>query len=145
MQRLVGQLVEGCTNWSTGVAREHINESVAAFDEDVLRHHQGRLIGSRNLAIGVAGDVDPDAIAAGLSARLTALPEGEPLRDHIPAIEAAPDSIRTGRLQKDRAQAHLVMGFRGLSVDDPDRQALDVISQLLAGQSGRLFLELRDK
>ena len=120
-------------------------ESVAAFDEDVLRHHQGRLIGSRNLAIGVAGDVDPDAIAAGLSARLTALPEGEPLRDHIPAIEAAPDSIRTGRLQKDRAQAHLVMGFRGLSVDDPDRQALDVISQLLAGQSGRLFLELRDK
>ena len=37
------------------------------------------------------------------------------------------------------------MGFRGVSVKDPDRHTLDVISQMLAGQSGRLFLELRDK
>ena len=37
------------------------------------------------------------------------------------------------------------MGFRGMSVTDPDRETLDVISQILAGQSGRLFLELRDK
>jgi zinc protease len=46
---------------------------------------------------------------------------------------------------KDRAQAHLVIGFRGVSVADDDRFALEVISQMLAGQSGRLFLELRDK
>ena len=38
-----------------------------------------------------------------------------------------------------------MIGFRGVSVDDEDRFALEVISQLLAGQSGRLFLELRDK
>jgi zinc protease len=38
-----------------------------------------------------------------------------------------------------------VLGFQGLTVDDPDRHALEVIAQLLAGQGGRLFLELRDK
>ena len=38
-----------------------------------------------------------------------------------------------------------MIGFRGVAVDDADRFALEVISQLLAGQGGRLFLELRDR
>ena len=38
-----------------------------------------------------------------------------------------------------------MLGFRGVSVSDPDRVVLDVLSQVLAGQAGRLFLELRDK
>jgi zinc protease len=37
------------------------------------------------------------------------------------------------------------MGFRGLTLDDPDRYTLELISQMLAGQGGRLFLELRDR
>src|SRR5690606_34861586 len=52
---------------------------------------------------------------------------------------------REVELRKDRAQAHLVVGFRGLTLDDPDRFALEVITQVLAGQGGRLFLELRDR
>ena len=38
-----------------------------------------------------------------------------------------------------------MIGVRGVSVDDDDRFALDAITQLLAGQGGRLFLELRDR
>ena len=38
-----------------------------------------------------------------------------------------------------------MLGFRGLTLHDPDRFALEVIAQLLAGQGGRLFLELRDR
>jgi zinc protease len=53
--------------------------------------------------------------------------------------------VRHAELRKDRAQAHLVIGFRGLTVHDEDRFALEVISQLLAGQGGRLFLDLRDR
>jgi zinc protease len=63
----------------------------------------------------------------------------------FPPLEAAPEEIRRAELVKDREQAHLVIGFRGVAVDDDDRYALEVISQLLAGQSGRLFLELRDR
>ena len=48
-------------------------------------------------------------------------------------------------MRKAREQAHLVIGFRGVTVRDDDRFALEVISQLLAGQGGRLFLELRDR
>jgi zinc protease len=118
-------------------------ESVAGFTrEDVLRLHE-RLIAGQNLTIGVSGDVDPDALALALSTRLAPLPAGARLEE--PAREDAPSAIRRVRLQKQRAQTHLVMGFRGLCVDDPDRDALEVIAQVLAGQGGRLFLELRDR
>lgn len=45
----------------------------------------------------------------------------------------------------DRKQAHLVVGFRGTTLDSPDRAALEVLSATLSGQGGRLFEELRDK
>jgi zinc protease len=92
----------------------------------------------------VAGDVDPDAVAHGLAERLAGLDAGD-FTPPSPPLEDPPREVRRAELIKDRAQAHLVIGFRGISVSDPDRFALEVISQLLAGQSGRLFLELRDK
>jgi zinc protease len=45
----------------------------------------------------------------------------------------------------DRAQAHLVIGYPGATVDAKDRFALEVLVTVLGGQSGRLFSELRDK
>jgi len=38
-----------------------------------------------------------------------------------------------------------VYGFLALSIDDPDLAALDVLTQVLGGQGGRLFVELRDR
>ena len=40
---------------------------------------------------------------------------------------------------------NLVIGFRGLTVRDDDRFALELVTQILSGQAGRLFLELRDR
>ena len=62
-----------------------------------------------------------------------------------PEDDAPPETPREAVLHKAREQAHLVIGFRGLALDDDDRFALDLVSQILAGQSGRLFLELRDR
>ncbi len=47
-------------------------------------------------------------------------------------------------IDKDREQCHVVYGFPGLTWADPDRPALDVLINVLGGQSGRLFRELRD-
>jgi len=120
-------------------------ESVGSIDQAMLRAHHDRLIVGNNLAIAVSGDVDPDEVAEGISRRLAGLAAGSSFSGEVPALDEAPTEIRREKVAKDRAQAHLVMGFRGVSVSDPDRGALDVISQILAGQSGRLFLELRDK
>jgi zinc protease len=97
-----------------------------------------------NLSLAVVGDVDPDDVAARLSARLAEL-DPEPFEEAAVPDEEPPREVRRAELDKERAQAHLVIGFRGVSVRDPDRYALEVISQILAGQGGRLFLELRDR
>jgi zinc protease len=44
-----------------------------------------------------------------------------------------------------KEQSHIVVGYPGLNLNDPQRYTLQVIQAILAGQGGRLFLELRDK
>jgi zinc protease len=120
------------------------SESVDRIDADALRRHSAMLAGAERAALAVVGDVDPEIVARLVEARLEALPSGGgPLP--MPPPERRPVGIRQSELVKDRAQAHLVMGFRGLAVDDPDRHALELVAQLLAGQGGRLFVELRDR
>jgi len=119
-------------------------ESVEAFNVAGMRAHHQRLIQAPNLSMAVVGDVDPDRIAEEVSKRLAGLPSG-PFEALSPPAEEESNEIRRAVWEKDRAQAHMVIGFRGVSVDDPDRFTLELISQLLAGQGGRLFLELRDR
>lgn len=119
-------------------------ESVSAFDREAVQAHHRRLIRSPNLVLALAGDVDPDDAAARLGNRLAEL-DGETFEPPRPPPEPAPSEIREAELRKDRAQAHLVLGFRGLDVCDEDRYALELLSQLLGGQGGRLFLDLRDR
>jgi zinc protease len=45
----------------------------------------------------------------------------------------------------DKEQAHLIIGFPGVRVTDDDRHALEMVAAILAGQSGRLFMDLRDR
>ncbi len=44
-----------------------------------------------------------------------------------------------------KEQSHLIFGFPGLNLKDPERYTLQVMQAILAGQGGRLFVELRDK
>lgn len=48
-------------------------------------------------------------------------------------------------LKMDKEQSHVMLGWRGLTLNNPDRFTLEVIEAVLAGQGGRLFFELRDK
>jgi zinc protease len=48
-------------------------------------------------------------------------------------------------LESKKQQSHIVFGFPGLKLKDPERYALQVMQAVLAGQGGRLFIELRDK
>ncbi|MEZ4502472.1 MAG: pitrilysin family protein [Dehalococcoidia bacterium] len=53
---------------------------------------------------------------------------------------------RSGVLAKPTEQAHLSLGMRGLSLEDPDRYAADTLSVVLGeGMSSRLFLRLREE
>lgn len=119
-------------------------ESIKRLDRATLVSLYGRYARPGNGVLGVVGDVDPDAFVELLAKHLgdwdgevSPLPERSPPRP--------PDEPRELSIEKSRNQVHIVMGFPGLALDDPDVPALDVLTQILAGQGGRLFLELRDK
>jgi zinc protease len=112
--------------------------------EELIAHHE-RLVRADNLVLAVVGDVDPDRAAALVQRHFAELLGGGVIEATLPPVEPSPREVRTAIERKDRAQAHLVIGFRGLDVHDRDRHALEVLTQLLSGQGGRLFLELRDR
>jgi zinc protease len=75
---------------------------------------------------------------------LGCLPAGDALAPTI--VDEAPlDGVRGKRVSVDKEQAHLLLGFPGARVTDDDRHALEMIAAILGGQSGRLFLDLRDR
>ncbi len=120
------------------------SETVTRIDAATLRAHQARIVRPGNLVVSVVGDVDPDQTAARIARHLAPL-SGTGGAEPLPP---APDFAGAGQTRvehKDRAQAHLVVGYPGLTLHDPDREALEVVSQVLGGQGGRLFLQLRDR
>jgi zinc protease len=45
----------------------------------------------------------------------------------------------------DREQVHVMVGGLAVSLDSPERNSLRLLQTMLGGQSGRLFIELREK
>ena len=94
------------------------------------------------LTLAVVGDVDVDEVIAHAKARFGGLQKRRPTQPRRATIAATPREVFH---YLDRAQAHLVVGFPGATVDAPDRFALEMLVAILGGQSGRLFAELREK
>lgn len=122
-------------------------ETVETFDAKRVAEQHARWIHANNLVLALAGDVDPDTAACEVATRFADLsPKNlDAAVAALPVLAAPTAGIREIEIKKARAQMHLIVGFRGVTVGDEDRYALDVASQLLAGQGGRLFLELRDR
>jgi len=119
--------------------------SVEALDGDALREHHKRYCATDQAVLAIAGDIDVErALDLAMSGFGDAPPRPGGAVPTPPAQER-PDAQRVLRLARDRAQAHIVVGFLGASFHDSDRFALEVLSTTLSGQSGRLFLELRDR
>lgn len=59
-----------------------------------------------------------------------------------PELPAKPEIFT---IDRDKEQVHIIIGFLGTTLTSDDRFALEVLDNILSGQSGRLFAELRDK
>lgn len=109
---------------------------------ELLAYVRGRLAPGR-LTYAVSGAIDPAQLAEWLSERT---PTG---RTPLPAVVSRPVDRPTQKRQirpvAHKQQAHLAIGFVGARLHDPQRYALDVLATVLSGQSGRLFMELRDR
>ncbi|MBX2995538.1 MAG: insulinase family protein [Bdellovibrionaceae bacterium] len=91
----------------------------------------------------VAGNVDPEFWRDQIEKNL---------KSHAQASAKTP-SLSLGKLaapkqvfeRSEKEQSHVLMGYRSFDLRDERRHVLQIIQSVLAGQGGRLFLELRDK
>ncbi len=97
--------------------------------------------GARKMVLAAAGNLDHDHIAALGEELLSGLPADRPA-----STEPARYTGGDRREERDLEQLHLVLGFPGLVLGDPDYYAALVLSTAFGGgMSSRLFQEIREK
>jgi zinc protease len=121
--------------------------SIGGLSRKMLNDYYTRHFPPGGMTIAVVGDADPNRVIE----KVTGL-----FGDGAVAGQTPPRVVREDLLARPRGtievekhlarqQAHMVVGFPGTTIDDPDRYPLEVMATILSGQGGRLFVELRDK
>lgn len=110
---------------------------------DLMTHYRSLLI-PRNMVLSVVGDVAADEIMPRIRKIFGDIPSRSTTLKSPPKPKP-PTKITEAKIVADKAQAQIVLGFMGPPLANEDRYAMDVLANILGGQSGRLFLELRDK
>lgn len=118
--------------------------SVEQLTPAALRAYHARYLDPTQLTLAVVGDVDTERVLERATAAFGGTRGGAAAPPVVP-VEPAWAGPRQVKRTLQKAQTHLVLGFPGAKVNDPWRRGLEVLQTLLSGQSGRLFLELRDK
>ena len=119
-------------------------ESLMTLTKKKLASFHRRFMRPQDMVISVVGDIDPERTVEIFE---TAFPDQPKTKKGVLPKRALPkfSKPRKVRIQKDRQQSHIVLGFHGLTIQDERRFALEVLVAVLSGQGGRLFRELRDK
>jgi zinc protease len=90
------------------------------------------------------GDVDPSRVIAKVASLFFGASEAGFQQPEVvvePPVETPSQVFKF--LAKE--QAHVVLGFPGVTFANPDRFPLEILSYVLSGQGGRLFSEIREK
>lgn len=121
-------------------------QSVAGLTRDHVLSTYRTQLRPDQLTLSVVGAVDVAATVRMVQRRIGSA-SAHADAGVVPQVSRpeAPQAAELVRISRDKAQAHLVLGFLGVAMEDPRRPALEVLSSVLGGQSGRLFLELRDR
>ncbi len=109
----------------------------------LLQTHKA-LLDPSQMTIGVVGDFDPDWICDFFENKLGKLKKVSRSLPKLPQPVKLKSPL-TVKLPQTKMQTHIALGFLGTTLRSKDRYALDVLNNILAGQGGRLFIELRDK
>ena len=120
-------------------------ETMQAATQERLRAFNRRYYVPENMTLVVAGPVSPVTVR-GIVDRTFG---GMPATGYKPAPAPAPRPLTGGvrrTVERDEQQAHLALGWQAPRSDDPNGDAVDLLTTILAGtESSRLAQRLRDR
>ena len=143
--RLFSQALYGTHPYSRDVLGTP--RSIERLSRDDLAEFYATQYPLSQLTLAIVGDVEVDDAVARVTKAFGAVKSKKPQPPKVapPVLDGRSAAEREVYAFLERAQAHLVVGFPGATVDAKDRFALEVLVAVLGGQGGRLFGELRDK
>lgn len=110
--------------------------------KEVLEHWKTHAC-REDLTIVLTGAACTDSWLKEIERATNKLPSGKKFNRNFTAVYPEKEIHRFYELKKEQSQ--LVTAYPGLRITDKDRYVLHLIQSILAGQGGRLFIELRDK
>jgi predicted Zn-dependent peptidase len=117
-------------------------ETITAARRDAIADYHRDHYRPSNVVIAAAGNLDHGRVVELVERGLAV--DGGTRPPRVEPSFAPPELVINER--RPTEQAHLVLGMRALSRDDPDRYALAVLNQAFGGgMSARLFQEVREK
>ncbi len=98
------------------------------------------------LVLSVAGKVKAKDVLAAVDRLFGGWKNGHSEQHHEEFLPpAAPGEAKIITITRDKEQSHIIIGFLGTTLKNKDRYAMEILDTVLSGQSGRLFMQLRDK
>ena len=118
--------------------------SVAALRPADLTPFYNKLVVPNNAVLAIFGDVSAEQLKSALQRAFANWLPGEPVatpKSTAPAL----DGIKRVTEIRDKKQAVMILGFPGLTIDNPDRYALELLQEGCSDLGSRLFLRVREK
>jgi len=97
-----------------------------------------------NCVLAVYGDVNPREVREAVEKALGQWPKGATALRPLPPLAPLRESKRVLEL-RDKKQAVVVVGFRGVTLHEPDRYSLELLQEACSDLGSRLFLRIREK
>ncbi|MGW8287470.1 MAG: M16 family metallopeptidase [Desulfobulbales bacterium] len=123
--------------------------AIKSFTASALKEIYQQHARPENLVLAISGDVNAEETKDLVVSLFGDWQETKSSSDQEIEEEVLPPAKlmqeKTKEIIRDKEQVHLVVGFLGTTLKDPDRFGLEVLDTILSGQSGRLFSQLRDK
>jgi zinc protease len=118
-------------------------ESLSNMSSSKVKAHWKNIVSSDNAVFVAVGDFVESKQLKIFEALSDKLGRGSKLGQSAPVRKLEKDEFVFSHSEKE--QSHIIVGYRGISYTAPERYSLQLLQAILAGQGGRLFLELRDK
>ncbi len=119
-------------------------DSIKGITRDDIVSHYERHFTPERMVLVIVGDVKTADAVEKVRGLLKGFKPGAAALVAPPSEERAAGVRSTGAV-KDKAQTNIGLGFLGASIGSRDSYALRVLAEVLSGQGGRLFINLRDK
>ncbi len=123
-------------------------ESIQKIDSSLIKKIHAGWVRPENLTISISGSArraQVEAFADHLDSLFKTLPPAATKLGAALADEAPLKAPRWVEKNLGREQIHIIVGGLGLKMDSEEKNALKLMQNILGGQSGRLFIELREK